>query len=113
MGRVEAYSHNSGEDNSDSEMQGVRVVGVDSPMGNLVPAGDITVQLDGRGHGRSRSPRQADDGDRGSPGTGRGEAEKEEPEHGRSQEEVFVVAEWGRQGRTAGPPHRCGSRRRR
>ncbi len=45
MGRAAAYSHNSGEDNSDSEMQGVRVVGVDAPVGNFVPAGDITIQL--------------------------------------------------------------------
>jgi hypothetical protein len=29
---------------------------------------------------------------------------EEEPEHGRPQEEVFVVAKWGRQGRTACPP---------
>jgi hypothetical protein len=36
MGRVEAHSHNSGEDNSDSEVQGVRAVGVDGPVGNLV-----------------------------------------------------------------------------
>ncbi len=37
MGRVEAYNHNSGEDNSDSQMQGVWIVGANSPVGNFVP----------------------------------------------------------------------------
>ncbi len=85
MGRVEAYGHNSGENNSDSQMQGVRVVGADSPVGNPVPASNITVQLDGRGHGGSQSPRQTDDGDRGNSGAGGGEAKKEEPKHGGPQ----------------------------
>ncbi len=42
--------------------KGVRNLGVDGPMGNLVPAGDLAFQLDGRGHGRSRHTSQADDG---------------------------------------------------
>ncbi len=89
------------------------VVGADGPMGNFVPSGDIALQLDGRGHGRSWSPCRADDGDRGSSGAGGGEAKEEKPEHGRPQEEVLVVAKWGRQGRAASPPHRRGGRRRR
>jgi hypothetical protein len=80
--------------------------------GNFVPAGNIAFQLDGRGHGRSWSPCRADDGDRGSSGAGGGEAKEEKSEHRRPQEEVLVVAKWGRQGRAARPPHRRGSRRR-
>jgi hypothetical protein len=91
----------------------IDIVGADSPEGNLVPAGDITVQQDGRGHGGSWSPRWRDDGDQGNSGAGGGEAEEKEPEHGGPQEEVFVVAERGRQGGTACPPNRRGSRRRR
>ncbi len=53
-------------------------MGVDGPVGYLVPAGNIAIQLDGRCHGRSRSSHRADDGDQGSSGTGGGEAKEEE-----------------------------------
>jgi hypothetical protein len=44
-------------------MQGVRNLGVDGLVGNLVSAGNFALQLDGRGHGRGRSVSRADDGD--------------------------------------------------
>ncbi len=50
----------------------VRDLGVDGSVGDPVPAGDLTLQLDGCSNGRSWRTGQADDGDRGGPGTGGG-----------------------------------------
>jgi hypothetical protein len=95
VGRVTANGYSPGEGGGNSKIQGVWDLGVDSPMGNLVPAGDLAVQLDGRGHGRSWHTSQADDGDRSCPGSGGGEAKEEKSEHGGPQKEVLVVAERG------------------
>jgi hypothetical protein len=74
VGRVTANGYSAGEGSSNSKIQVVRNLGVDSPLGNLVPAGDLAFQLDGRGHGRSRHTSQADDGVLSCPGPGGGEA---------------------------------------
>ncbi len=60
---VEACGHSFGKSSSNSQMQGVRALGADGFVGHPVPAGNLAVQLDGRGHGGSWRASRGDDGD--------------------------------------------------
>jgi hypothetical protein len=64
-GGLRLVSHSSSKGNSNSQMQGVRTMGVDGAVGHPVPAGDLAVQLDGRSYGGSWRVSRGDDGDRG------------------------------------------------
>jgi hypothetical protein len=63
LGRVETCGYSPGKSGSNSQMQGVRAMGADGAVGHPVPAGDLVVQLDGRGYGGSWRASWGDDGD--------------------------------------------------
>jgi hypothetical protein len=63
LGRVAVNHHCSSKGYNNSKMQGVWYVGTDGLLGHPVPAGDLTFQLDGRGHGGRWSMGGSDDGD--------------------------------------------------
>ncbi len=86
-------------------MEGMWNLGANSLVEDPLPAGDLALQLGGRGDGEHRSTGRPDDGDRGRTGTRGGRDEEEEHEPGGPQEEVFMVAEWERKGGVARPPH--------
>jgi hypothetical protein len=75
--------------------KGVRIVGVDSHVGDPVPVGHLALQLDGRGDGGSRGKSRPDDGERGRSRTRGAGTQEEGHQHGGPQEKVLMVAkEW-------------------
>ncbi len=58
----------------------MRNLGDDGFMGDPVPAGHLTLQLDGCGNGGSWRASRTDDGDRSGSGAGGGEAQAEDPQ---------------------------------
>ncbi len=105
VGRAAVNGYCFAEGDNNSKMQGVWNLGGDSPMGDPVPAGNLTLQLGGRDNGGSRSASRPDDGDGGRLGTRGGEAKEEEHEPRGPQEEVLMVAKRKWQGGAARPPY--------
>ncbi len=108
MGRAAVDDHCPAESNNNSKMQGVWDLGVDGLLGDPLPAGDLALQLGGRGDGRRGSKGRPDDGDRGCPRTGGWRDEEEKYELGGPKEEVLVVAERPQKGGVIRPPPQHG-----
>jgi hypothetical protein len=84
----------------------VQDLGANGLLGDPFPAGDIALQLGGRGDGERGSKGRPDDGDRSCLRTGGWRSKEENYELGGSKEEIFMVAQRPWEGGITQPSHR-------
>ncbi len=103
VGRATVDDHCPAKGNNNSKMQGVPDLGVNGLLGDPLPAGNLALQLGGRGDGGRGSEGRPDDGDQDRPRAGGWGDEEEKHELRGLKEEVFMVAKQAATGRKGYP----------